>query len=133
MVKPHREFYGLDLETGWETPAGYPAGFKQKILSSDLDETNKRGHRSRLMKIEPGAYTTAQFVHDHWEEVFLFQGDMICGNDKEGKGGELFQAPTYAVRPPGIYHGPFTTKTGCIMFELHYYQKDDYPAARVDK
>jgi hypothetical protein len=130
-MKPHREFFALDLENGWDTPAGYPAGFKHKILSSDLDEKNKSGHRSRLMKIEPGAYTTTPFVHDHWEEVFLFQGDMVCGNDAEGKGGELFQAPTYAVRPPGIYHGPFTTKTGCIMFELHYYDKDSRPTVEV--
>lgn len=125
MAKVHAEFFGLDLSDGWETPAGYPPGFKQKILSSDIDEVSKRGSRSRLLKIEPGAYTKAPFVHDHWEEVFLFQGDMVCGNNEFGQGGELFHAPTYAVRPPGVYHGPFTTKTGCIMFELHYYQKDE--------
>jgi len=120
-AKPHLEFHAMDLESGWETPPGYPPGFKQKILASDLDETSKTGHRSRLMKIEPGAYTTDPFVHDHWEEVFLFRGDLVVGNDKHGNGGTRFEAPTYAVRPPGIYHGPFTTRTGCIMFELHYY------------
>jgi hypothetical protein len=73
------------------------------------------------MKIEPGSYTMQPFVHDHWEEVFLFQGDLVVGNDENGKGGVVFKAPTYAVRPGGIFHGPFTTRGGCMMFELHYY------------
>jgi len=120
--KAHREFFALDFAAqGWQTPPGYPPGFTQKILASDLDETDKRGHRSRLLRIEPGSYTTQPFVHDHWEEVFLFQGDLIVGNDAGGRGGEQFHAPTYAVRPPGVLHGPFTTRTGCILFELHYY------------
>lgn len=127
MEKAHREFYGVDFVSGWETPAGYPAGFKQKILASDLDEKAKKGHRSRLLKIEPGSYTTLPFVHDHWEEVFLFQGDLVVGNDENGKGGEGFSAPTYAVRPPGVVHGPFTSKSGCILFELHYYDIADRP------
>jgi hypothetical protein len=124
MSKMHREFYNLDLNTGWETPAGYPPGFKQKILASDLDERLKTGHRSRLLRIEPGSFTAMPFVHDHWEEVFLFQGDLTVGNDKNGGGGQSFCAPTFAVRPPGVHHGPFTTKNGCIMFELHYYESD---------
>jgi hypothetical protein len=123
MTKPHREFHGLDLDSGWEPIAGYPEGFRQKILASNLDEWAKTGHRSRLLRIEAGAFTTASFVHDHWEEVFLFRGDLIVGNDARGNGGESFVAPTYAVRPPGIYHGPFTSRRGCILFELHYYER----------
>ena len=38
ITKEHREFFLLDLETGWETPSGYPLGIEQKILSSSLDE-----------------------------------------------------------------------------------------------
>lgn len=120
-MKPHREFYGLDLENGWAIPAGYPPGFTQKILASDLDETAKTGHRSRMLRIEPGAYSPTPFVHDHWEEVFLFQGDLTVGHDGTGEGGEPFEAPTYAVRPAGVPHGPFMSRGGCIMFELHYY------------
>lgn len=123
-AKEHREFYRLDLDEGFESIPGYPAGFKHRILASDLDEPAKRGHRSRLMRIEPGAYTTAPFVHDHWEEVYLIEGDLVVGNDANGAGGEQFFAPTYAVRPPGFPHGPFTTRTGCVMFELHYYGDD---------
>ncbi len=121
-AKPHIEFQPIDLTRGWEVPPGYPAGFYQKVLASDLDEVNKRGSRTRLLRIDPGAYSTEPFVHDHWEEVYLVQGDLIVGNDRTGQGGEPFQAPTYACRPPGVSHGPFSSKGGCMMYELHYYE-----------
>ena len=40
--KEHKEFHALDMSSGWETPAGYPAGIQQKILSGALDENNKK-------------------------------------------------------------------------------------------
>ena len=85
--KAHDEFYTIDLETGWETPPGYPAGIQQKILAGGLNETSQRGTRTRLLRFAPGVYTTEPFVHDYWEEVFLVTGDLTVGNDKEGKGG----------------------------------------------
>lgn len=123
--KPHLEFTALDMDEGWEVPPGYPKGIQQKLLASDLDENKKTGSRTRLLRFDPGEYTTAPFVHDHWEEVYLMQGDLIVGNDDKGKGGETFRAPTYACRPPGAYHGPFKSVGGCVLFELHYYQDDD--------
>ena len=119
--KPHIEFATVDLHQGWETPPGYPPGMQQKVLASDLDETHKRGSRTRLLRIEAGAFSTVPFVHDHWEEVYVLQGDLIVGNDDQGHGGEEFVAPTYACRPPGVYHGPFTSKNGCLLYEIHYY------------
>ena len=120
--KEHKEFHTLDMSAGWETPAGYPAGIAQKILSGALDETGKRGTRTRLLRFAPGTFTTAPFVHDYWEEVFQISGDLIVGNDAQGKGGQQSFAPTYACRPPGVHHGPFTLRSGCILHEIHYYQ-----------
>src|SRR5574339_93249 len=97
--KPHLEFVGVDLRDGWEVPPGYPPGFTQKVLASDLDEAAKRGSRTRLLRIAPGAYSIEPFVHDHWEEVFLLQGDLVVGNDSSGQGGKSSQAFTYACRP----------------------------------
>ncbi len=122
--KPHLEFFPVDMTSGWETPPGYKQGFTQKILASDLDEEKKRGGRSRLLRIAPGVFSEQPFIHDHWEEVYLLEGDLIVGNDEHGSGGTPFHAPTYACRPPGVYHGPFKSKKGCTLFEIHYYRPE---------
>ena len=71
MHKPHSAFHWLDLDQGWATPVGYPSGIQQQILASDIDERPKMGSRSRRLRFEPGVYTTAPFIHDHYEEVYL--------------------------------------------------------------
>ncbi len=119
--KEHKEFHPVDLSAGWQTPPGYPAGIQQKILAGALDEKAKRGTRSRLLRFAPGVYTTAPFVHDYWEEVYLVSGDLTVGNDAQGNGGTTYKPNTYACRPPGAYHGPFRSENGCLLFELHYY------------
>jgi hypothetical protein len=119
--KQHDEFYAVDLDTGWETPAGYPERIQQKILAGALDEDQNRGSRTRLLRFAPGALTTAPFVHDYWEEVYLLSGDLTVGNDAQGNGGERFQPHTYACRPPGAPHGPFMSEGGCLLLEVHYF------------
>ena len=121
--KEHKEFHALDLNTGWSVPAGYPSGIQHKILAGELDETHCRGNRTRLLRFGPGVYTTAPFVHEYWEEVYLLSGDLIVGNDAEGRGGEAFAPNTYACRPPGTAHGPFKSETGCLLLEVHYYDE----------
>lgn len=121
--KEHLEFHAVDMASGWETPPGYPAGIEQKILAGKLDESAKRGNRTRLLRFAPGVFTTAPFVHDYWEEVYLVSGDLTVGNDDKGKGGEEFAPHTYACRPPGAYHGPFKSNDGCILLETHYYDE----------
>jgi hypothetical protein len=119
--KPHLEFHRIDMAVGWETPPGYPVGIEQKILAGSLDEVGRSGSRTRLLRFQPGIYTTAPFVHDYWEEVFLVSGDLTVGNDAGGSGGENFPAGTYACRPPGAAHGPFKSNSGCLLLESHYY------------
>jgi hypothetical protein len=120
--KPHLEFHPVDMSGGWATPAGYPAGIEQKILAGALDEADGSGTRTRLLRFAPGVYTTAPFVHDYWEEVYLLQGDLTVGNDAAGRGGESFAPGTYACRPPGAAHGPFKSESGCLLLEIHYYE-----------
>jgi hypothetical protein len=119
--KQHDEFYPVDLDTGWAVPAGYPDGIEQKILAGALDETERRGSRTRLLRFAPGVFTTAPFVHEYWEEVYLVSGDLTVGNDEHGSGGESFAAHTYACRPPGAAHGPFKSENGCLLLEIHYF------------
>ncbi len=120
--KEHKEFHSLDLNIGWQVPEGYPDGIKQKILAGFIDEKNKQGNRTRLLRFAPGVFTTKPFIHDYWEEVYLVSGDLIVGNDQNGKGGQAFEANTYACRPPGTFHGPFKSRDGCLLLEIHYYE-----------
>ncbi len=122
IPKKHEEFHTLDLDSGWEVPPGYPAGMQQKILSGELDEAAKTGSRTRLLRFDPGVYTTVPFVHEYWEEVFLVSGDLFVGSDEKGRGGERFEPHTYACRPPGVYHGPFRSDAGCLLLEIHYFE-----------
>ena len=122
ISKPHLEFHTLDLDSGWETPAGYPDGIAQKILAGELDEDAKSGNRTRLLRFGPGVYTTVPFCHDYWEEVYLVSGDLYVGSDEHGNGGDRFEPNTYACRPPGVDHGPFRSDEGCLLLEVHYYE-----------
>ena len=121
--KIHDEFHSIEGNEGWQLPEGYEpgAGVDEKILSGGLDPVKKRGSRTRLLRFQPGVFTKAPFVHDYWEEVFLVSGDLTVGNDAQGNGGTPFSGHTYAVRPPGVYHGPFKSKGGCLLLEIHYY------------
>ncbi|KRQ05809.1 MULTISPECIES: hypothetical protein [Bradyrhizobium] len=119
--KKHDEFYTLVKTTGWETPAGYPAGIQQKIIAGGRDEENRHGTRTRLLRFAPDVYTTAPFSHEYWEEVYLVSGDLIVGNDDKGEGGVSFPPNTYACRPPHAPHGPFKSVGGCLLLEMHYF------------
>lgn len=124
ITKEHKEFHPIDMAgSGWQLPEGYEpgGGVDEHILSGSLDPVNRRGSRTRLLRFQPGVFTTKPFVHDYWEEVFLLQGDLTVGNDQEGNGGESFLPPTYACRPPGAVHGPFKSNKGCLLLEVHYY------------
>lgn len=121
LDKPAVDFHTLDVDDGWELAPGAAPGIEQKLLSGMLDETNKVGARTRLIRFQPGAIAPKQFVHDYWEEVYLISGELIVGNDANGDGGMPYGPPSYACRPPGTHHGPFTSKAGCLFLEIQYY------------
>ena len=101
---------------GW-TPFGGLTGISQRVLVGALDEAAKAGHRTRLVRFEPGAETTEPFVHDYWEEVFVVSGTLIDAD------GTVAPAGDFVRRPPGLVHGPFTSPKGCELFEVHYYER----------
>jgi hypothetical protein len=113
-LKEHKEFHAVDLDGPWENIPGYPDGIKQKILSGYLDEDQCCGTRTRLLRFEPGAFSTVPFEHEYWEEVFQLSGDLEVG-------GESFGPMTYACRPPHVKHGPFRSENGCILLEVHFF------------
>lgn len=124
VTKIHSEFSSINLNfSNWTLPDGYPKAALacEKILSGSLDEVNRQGSRTRLLRFEPGFRTTKPFVHEYWEEVFLLEGDMTVGADENGNGGARFEGYTYAVRPAGVLHGPFASEGGALLLEIHYF------------
>lgn len=73
MFKKHLEFFTMDLSSGWEVPEEYPQGIEQKILAGSLDEKLRKGSRTRLPRVKPGAFTTVLFQHDYWEKYSKFR------------------------------------------------------------
>lgn len=120
-LKPAVPFHLLDLSDGWEQVPGGAPGVQQKMLSGALDETAKVGVRTRLIRFLPGTVAPNVFLHDYWEEVYLLSGRLITGCAPDGSGGESFEGPCFACRPPGTEHGPFASPEGCIFFEIQYY------------
>src|SRR5271169_5363796 len=105
IQKEHKEFYSVDMAgEGWRSPPGYPPEIEQKILAGKLDEINRIGSRTRLLRFRPGARTTTPFVHDYWEEVYLISGDLVVGDEKTVEGALSFGPNTFACRPPGVSH-----------------------------
>lgn len=119
--KRHAPFCVLDLTAGWVVPNGYPSGITQKVISGALDEENRRGSRTRLLKVEAGVSTSRPFEHEYWEELYVLSGEMTVGVNAQGQGGARFPPNTYACHPPHTPHGPFKSETGCILLEIHYF------------
>lgn len=90
-------------------PEGYPEGISEIIITED----KATGVFTRLLRFAPGAAGTQVLAHDCWEEVYIVEGQLICGD-------QVFTKGMVAVRPPGMPHGPFRSPTGAVTFEVHY-------------
>lgn len=108
-------------EARWESPTHFDEGIEQFVLADTLDEVGKRGIRTRIVRFAPGAYTRVPFVHDYHEEVYVCDGEQILLDDKAALPVASYPSGTYFQRPAGIAHGPFTSREGCLLLEIHYY------------
>jgi len=127
LQKPHREFFPVPLDgavldgVGWQPVSGHEGRVVELILADNLDATARTGSRTRLARWAPGTLLPRPVRHDFHEEVLLISGDLVVGCDAEGSGGKRFDAYTFACRPPGIWHGPFFSRSGCVMLEFQYF------------
>jgi hypothetical protein len=127
--KPYLEFHAIDLSAGWE-PVGPDQGVEQKILSGGLDEANRRGSVTRLLRMLPGTVTSEVLRHEFWEEVYVMSGDYRILDKDSGATIEEFPAGgAYACRPPGKDHGPFATNNGAMLIEIRYFAEDPKPGS----
>lgn len=114
--KPELEFLDptKDDRFAWTPLHGDSTGQLSEIILSGAHE---KGWVSRLLKFEPGTDTTPNGVltHDVWEEVYIVDGEIT-----DLRLGQTFTKGMYASRPPGMEHGPWTSSTGALTFEIRY-------------
>ncbi|WP_329455070.1 cupin domain-containing protein [Streptomyces sp. NBC_01497] len=110
-MKDEHEFY--DASTlDWSPAEGSP-GVTERMLS----DGESGAELTRLARWAPGLDTTAAGVirHAYYEEVYLLEGEL-----EDLTLGRTFGAGHFASRPPGMPHGPYRTRTGCVMLETRY-------------
>ena len=110
-LKTENEFRAVS-ELDWahgDTPAAW-----QRILSQDPDDPRIL---TRLVRWDPGYDSSVAGVitHDYAEEVYLLEG-----GHEDLSLGRTFTAGMYASRRPGMRHGPYRSRTGCLMLEVRY-------------
>lgn len=113
MPKEEKEFFDPNT-LSWHRPEGYPEG----VLELTVTEDKKTGEFTRLLKFAPGTETTNILTHECWEEVYIIEGGLICGD-------QVFTKGMVAVRPPGMKHGPFKAPVGALTYEVHYRRSKD--------
>lgn len=111
-MKDEHEFLPT-REVPWREAADAP-GVSERVLSAGPDPAREL---TRLARWAPGLDTSAAGVirHDYFEEVYLLEGEL-----EDLTLGRTFTSGHYASRPPGMPHGPYRTRTGCVMLEIRY-------------
>jgi hypothetical protein len=114
MAKPEIEFTATSSVEF--TPCSPPIdGLSEAVLARD--DTN--GAVTRILKFEAATDTSpiGVLTHDFWEEIFIIEGSVT-----DQRLNRTFSAGDWAVRPPGMEHGPWVSEHGAKMFEVRYYQ-----------
>ena len=125
--KGHREFVQLGLdgsvsgEVQWQHARADQGGVTELVLADNLDPATRTGSRTRLVRWDAGTLIALPVRHDYREEIVVLEGDLVVGCGADGRGGQAFTAYSFATRPAGVDHGPFTTRLGCLMLELDLY------------
>ena len=66
----------------------------------------------------PGWYAHGLEVHPIFEENYCLSGDVNIG-EVDGGDGYTMTEGCYLCRPPGIPHGPISSKNGNVNFCYH--------------
>ena len=105
------EFFDTDT-VPW-SPVTRRPGVAERILARDPSN----GLLTRMVRWEPGLDTSSAgaVAHDYFEEVLILAGSLHDLGLRQ-----TFSVGSYACRPPGMVHGPWTTADGCVMLEIQY-------------
>ena len=111
-MKPEREFFPVTDVPFTAVDPRVP-GLTERILARDP----LTGFATRILSFAKGTDTTVlgPQTHAFWEEVYVLSGSLT-----DQRLVKTFGAGTYACRPPGMPHGPWTADDGCLTFEVRY-------------
>ncbi|HEC09467.1 MAG TPA: hypothetical protein ENI86_07860 [Acidimicrobiales bacterium] len=93
------------------------SGLEGRAEELTLHEDPALGTYTRLTRFLPGADTT-EFggkSHTYPEQVMILSGRLY-----DEAVGRWLTAGDYVARPPGQWHGPFRTETGCVVLEVSF-------------
>jgi hypothetical protein len=118
VPKPELEFADPLAQGEWRAIDEDKTGELEEMILSFDPET---GDYTRLLRFPPGADTTINgtLTHTFWEEVWILSGSIV-----DTRLGAEFRAGTYACRPPGMPHGPWTSKGGAMTLEIRYHRPE---------
>ena len=91
-----------------------------------LNRNRQTGSYTRLLKFEPGGETKKASSHEFSEEVIIIKGSLL---DKSLN--MVFTEGMYAFRNPRMKHGPYVSPSGCITFEIGYFEGANSAQARL--
>ena len=103
-------------------PTGEWLALEPGITEMVLNYDSQTGRRTTLQKWEPGAQNAKTSLHEYCEEIYIAEGDLRViprRGTAEGKSEdevEWWEKGCYAFRKPGMLHGPFESRKGCLMF-----------------
>ena len=66
------------------------------FLVKPLHEDPESGHKTWLMKVEPGAYAPLH-AHEEYEEIYVLEGEFYDADN-------TYKAGDFAIRAPGTQH-----------------------------
>lgn len=90
------------------------------VFKDTLDPLTRTGIRTRLVRFEPGGGTRDLYTHDYHEEVYLIEGEQT-EHAAAQRVEKTYTVGSYFFRAAHTEHGPFSSETGCLLFEVHYY------------
>lgn len=89
--------------------------YRQGLMVKVLHKNEATGASTHLAGLMPGWYAHGLEVHPIYEENYCLSGDVNIG-EVDGGDGYTMTEGCYLCRPPGIPHGPISSKNGNVNF-----------------